>query len=72
MEDLTINIQGMSCGHCVQSITKVLSTLAGVQVDEVKIGEATVAYQPDTITPERIIHAITEAGYEARPVARAL
>jgi len=44
MEDLTITIQGMSCGHCVQGITKILSNLKGVKVDQVKIGEATLGF----------------------------
>jgi copper chaperone len=66
MEDLTLTIQGMNCGHCVRSITEVLNTLKGVQVDEVKIGEATLGYDPQRITPEHIIHAIAEAGYTAR------
>lgn len=66
MEDLTITIQGMSCGHCVQGITKILSNLNGVKVDQVKIGEATLGYYPERITPEHIIHAIEEAGYKAR------
>lgn len=66
MEDLTLAIQGMSCGHCVQSITKILSKLEGVKVDQVKIGEATLGYYPERITPEKIIHAIVEAGYEAQ------
>lgn len=66
MEDLTLTIKGMSCGHCVQSITKVLSNLNGVKVDKVKIGEASLGFYPQTITPDRIIHAIEEAGYEAR------
>lgn len=66
MEDLTLSIQGMSCGHCVQSITTLLSTLEGVKVDQVTIGEATLGYNPQRITPEKIIHAIEEAGYEAR------
>lgn len=70
MEDLTLTIQDMSCGHCVQSINKVLSALKGVQVDEVKIGEATLSYDPHRVTPEHIIHAIKEAGYDARPLAR--
>ena len=66
MEDLTLTIQGMSCGHCVQSITKILSNLKGVKVDQVKIGEATLGFYPQSITPQQIIHAIEEAGYVAQ------
>ena len=72
MKDLTIKIQGMSCGHCVQRITEILSTLKGVKVDQVKIGEATLGFYPQSITPEQIIHEIQEAGYEAQPIMEAI
>ena len=66
MKDLTLTIEGMSCGHCVQGITNILSNLKGVKVDQVKIGEATLDFSPQTITPDQIIHAIEEEGYKAR------
>jgi copper chaperone len=72
MEDLTLTIKGMSCGHCVQSITKVLANLKGVKVDQVKIGEASLGFYPQSITPEQIIHAIEEAGYEAQRTMEAV
>ncbi len=66
MEDLTLTIHGMSCGHCVQSITNILSALEGVKVDQVTIGKAALGYKPQRITPDRIVQAIEQAGYEAR------
>lgn len=70
METLTLNITGMSCGHCVGQITKVLTRLDGVQVHSVKVGEAIVNYNPRTIVPTKIIQAVSEAGYEAQLVRR--
>jgi copper chaperone len=66
MERATIEIGGMSCGHCVGAVSRVLQGLEGVNVDEVKIGSATVEYDPQAVTPERIEQAIGEEGYEAR------
>jgi copper chaperone CopZ len=66
MEDLTLAIQGMSCGHCVQSITTLLAKLDGVKTDQVSIGEAMLGYDPRRITPEQIIQAVEEAGYTAQ------
>ncbi|HEX7242178.1 MAG TPA: cation transporter [Longimicrobiaceae bacterium] len=66
MERATIEIGGMSCGHCVGAVTRVLQELEGVRVEEVKIGSATVEYDPGAVTPERIEQAIGEEGYEAR------
>ena len=70
METLTLHIDGMSCGHCVGQVTKVLTVLDGVHVNAVKVGEAQVAYNPALITPSDIARAVTEAGYEVQPVGR--
>jgi copper ion binding protein len=66
MEQATIGIQGMSCGHCVASVKRALGQLAGVDVQEVKVGSATVAYDPAAVTPERIAQAIADEGYAAQ------
>lgn len=66
MEQTTIAIQGMSCGHCVASVKGALGRLDGVQVQEVKVGSATVAYDPGAVTPERIAQAVEEDGYPAQ------
>ena len=70
METLTLKITGMSCGHCVGQITKVLARLDGVQVHNVQVGEAIVTYDPRTIVPTEIIQAVKERGYDAQLVRR--
>ena len=66
MEQATIGIQGMSCGHCVASVKRALGQLEGVEVQEVKVGSATVSYDPSAVTPERITQAIADEGYAAQ------
>lgn len=66
MEQTTIAIQGMSCGHCVASVKGALGRMDGVQVQEVKMGSATVEYDPRAVTPERIARAVEDEGYPAR------
>ena len=70
MDELTLKIGGMSCGHCVGQVTKALTRLDGVRVNTVKVGEAIVMYDPKEIVPTEIIQAVTEAGYEAQLVRR--
>ena len=70
MDELTLKIIGMSCGHCVGQVTKALTNLDGVRVNTVKVGEAIVVYDPKEIVPTEIIQAVTEAGYEAQLVRR--
>ncbi|MFN2565902.1 MAG: heavy-metal-associated domain-containing protein [Gemmatimonadaceae bacterium] len=71
MERLTMNIAGMSCGHCVHTVTKALKDLDGVTVEKVAVGSATVSYDAGTTSLEQITDAVAEAGYEARPAGQA-
>lgn len=66
MEQTTIAIQGMSCGHCVAAVKGALGQLNGVQVQEVKIGSAQVAYDPSAVSAEQIAKAVEAEGYAAQ------
>ncbi|MBD0320659.1 MAG: heavy-metal-associated domain-containing protein [Gemmatimonadetes bacterium] len=70
MERVQIEIGGMSCGHCVRAVEQALAGVDGVRVEEVKIGGATVEYDPAVTAPERIEGAIEEEGYQARVAGR--
>lgn len=69
MTQLTMQIGGMSCGHCVGAVTKALKELAGVAVEQVAIGSATVTYDPTTISVDAITKAVEEEGYPVRSAA---
>jgi copper chaperone len=61
-------IEGMTCGHCVQAVSRALAKVAGVtRVGEVSLerGEAVVE---GSATAESLVEAVREAGYEARRV----
>jgi copper chaperone len=64
MEQLSLRIAGMSCAGCVNSIRRALAKLPGVEVREVEVGRATVAYDPGLSTPDTIESAIVKAGFE--------
>ena len=66
MEQATIAIEGMSCGHCVAAVKGALEGLDGVDVREVKVGSATVAYDPDVVSPQKLAQAVEVEGYAAR------
>jgi copper chaperone CopZ len=66
-DQLNLKIQGMSCDHCVNRVKAALNTVAGVQVEDVKVGSARVSYNPATTSPAEIAAAVTNAGYEAAP-----
>lgn len=66
MARTTIQIDGMSCGHCVQAVDRALRSVPGVQVDEVAIGRAVVTHDPAQATPAIVEAAVAGAGYVAR------
>ena len=63
MERLTMKIDGMTCGNCVAHVTKALKALDGVSLERVSIGAATVAFDPDMTSPDRIRSVVEEEGY---------
>ncbi|HEU5169557.1 MAG TPA: cation transporter [Gemmatimonadales bacterium] len=69
MRTLTLHIDGMSCGHCLNAVSRALASLAGVTVDSVQIGRATVRYDESLIDPQTIETAVEQAGYPARVAA---
>ena len=67
MNKLELEIEGMSCGHCVAAVSEALSELPGVSVDQVRIGAAEVTYHPEKVSPDQIVLAVEDAGYMAQP-----
>ncbi|MGI9038772.1 MAG: heavy-metal-associated domain-containing protein [Gemmatimonadota bacterium] len=63
--EATLAIEGMSCGHCVAAVTTALEEMDGVEVQDVEIGSARVAYDSDAVTPEELEVAVQAKGYEA-------
>jgi copper chaperone len=70
MESLTLHIEGMSCGHCLNAVNHTLAGLPGVEIDSVKMGRADVRYDARAIEPLAIEAAVTGAGYPTRAVSR--
>jgi len=66
MNNLELEIDGMSCSHCVSAVSQALRELPGVNVEHVAVGAAQVSYQPDQISPEQIVLAVEDAGYSAQ------
>jgi len=64
-DSITLSIDGMSCEHCVQAVTKALSAVPGVQVRSVAVGSAAIK-TTDASAAEKAALALEEAGYPAR------
>uniref|UniRef100_A0A452V193 Copper-transporting ATPase 1 n=1 Tax=Ursus maritimus TaxID=29073 RepID=A0A452V193_URSMA len=66
-QETVINIYGMTCNSCVQSIEGVISKKAGVKSIRVSLanGNGTVEYDPLLTTPETLREAIEDMGFDA-------
>jgi copper chaperone CopZ len=71
MNPITLQIEGMSCGHCVGQVRNAMARLDGVQIHEVKVGEASLSYDPALVSPKEIVEAVQAAGYDVSPAWRA-
>lgn len=67
-ERVTIAIEGMHCESCAAGIKSMLKRTSGVVAAEVSYQrkEAVVDYDPEKITPNKIVETITNLGYKAR------
>jgi copper chaperone len=65
MTRLTLHIEGMSCGHCLNAVNRALTELPGVTIDSIRIGRAELEYDERATTPARIEAAVSDAGYRA-------
>lgn len=62
----TIQIDGMSCQHCVMRVKKAIEGLHGVQDLDVRIGSADVTFDESKVREKDIEDAVTKAGYKVR------
>ncbi|GLY14045.1 cation transporter [Kineosporia rhizophila] len=73
MSTTTVDVTGMTCGHCVTAVTTELSALPGVTAVEVDLHAGGIT--PVTIVseseldPAAVAAAVDEAGYELAPQA---
>lgn len=65
MQHLTLYIDGMSCGHCLNAVNKALTDKPGVTIGSVRIGRAELEYDPTVIEPGAVAALVTGAGYPA-------
>ncbi len=66
METITLNVDGMTCGGCVASVTRLLQAVPGVADVAVtlKPGAATISFDPARTDAAKLGAAIEGAGYD--------
>lgn len=66
MQQVTLNVQGMSCGHCVNSIEGNVGKMNGVESVKVHLdtGKVDVSFDSNTVSLKEIKDEIEEQGYD--------
>ncbi|MDR6999457.1 copper chaperone CopZ [Neobacillus niacini] len=66
MEKITLNVKGMSCGHCVKAVEGSLGALCGISSVKVDLkgAKVDVEFNPNEISLEKIKETIDDQGYD--------
>ena len=68
-KQLTFKIDGMSCQHCVQTVTDTLSALPGIDHVNVNLKKGQASMQTTAqLDPGQIAAAVQELGFSAQPI----
>jgi copper chaperone len=67
IESKIINVEGMSCMHCVNAVKNSIGSLPGISKIDVDLAgkKVSVVYDSDKVNIEAIRDKIEDAGYEA-------
>lgn len=62
-----IKVQGMSCGHCVKSVTEIISEIKGVTSVEVNLSDASASleFDEDKVSVKEILDAVNDTHFKA-------
>lgn len=71
MATKTIEIEGMSCGHCVSWVTEALKNIDGVHDARISLQakNAIVDFDEGKVTDEMMKSAVEQAGYTVRKIS---
>jgi copper chaperone len=67
MEQIEFRVEGMDCGGCVKSVTRMLTGVSGVSKVDVSLERAcaTVDFDPAQTNLPALKHAVERAGFKA-------
>lgn len=64
MSEVVLKVDGMSCGHCVNSVEKALQEIGANGTVDLASKKVTVQYDEGKINTKAIVDAIEEQGYD--------
>lgn len=65
--EITLHIEGMTCGGCVKSVEQILTAIQGVQTVAVSLEKqaAEIAFNQEQTSVAALVAAVEDAGFEA-------
>ena len=63
MSDKTYTIDGMSCGGCVNSLTRVLKAVPGIETIRIEVGKAQLRLDDARVSSQTVKDAVARAGF---------
>ncbi|PIC58079.1 copper resistance protein CopZ [Sporosarcina sp. P12(2017)] len=66
MTTTTLNVKGMTCNHCVQTVEGTLTELSGVEraLVDLKANSVAVEFDESVVTVGHMTEAIEDQGYD--------
>ncbi|WP_144463238.1 copper chaperone CopZ [Siminovitchia fortis] len=66
MQETVLKVEGMTCGHCKQSVEKALTAIKGVEKAEADLDEGTVKVSYDRSKTDigKMKEAVEDQGYD--------
>ena len=69
--ETTLKVTGMTCGMCVQHVTKTLQDVRGVKLAAVELDSGRAVVKHENADSQAMIKAVTDAGYQAQEIGDA-
>ena len=66
MSAKTLEIDGMSCQHCVAALKKSLEAIDGVTETDVEVGKATVTFDESKVKDSDLNDAVVQTGFKIK------
>ncbi|MGQ8873753.1 copper ion binding protein [Paenibacillus sp. TSA_86.1] len=64
MSNVTLNVKGMSCNHCVKSVEEAVKNAGASGQVDLAAGTVAVEYNDQAVTVDQIKAAIEDQGYD--------
>ncbi|OLZ09581.1 heavy-metal-associated domain-containing protein [Sulfobacillus thermosulfidooxidans] len=66
MERVSLGVKGMTCNHCVMTVTNALKSVDGVKTASVSLDQelAKITYDESKTSLEQLKQAVIAAGYQ--------